>query len=145
MILKPYLSKEMTGAASVPWTNISPKQKKIIDLTWFTSDKMLLKLSFSMPLIRMKIWRLSVSMIKVKRSCEITKYWDPCINSMYLVVNSSKIPFYEDHLLLNIQAFLEVEADHCCGLQMLLLYEWLIIYLRHKDGGLDMIYRKKWD
>lgn len=106
------------------------KQKKTIDLTLFTSDKTLLKLPFSMPLIRMKIWRLSVSMIKVKRSSEITR------NYMYLVVNSSKTPFYEDHLLLNIQAFLEDEADHCCGLQMLLLYEWLITYLRQEDGDL---------
>lgn len=65
-------------------------------------------------------------MIKVKRSSEITR------NYMYLVVNSSKTPFYEDHLLLNIQAFLEDEADHCCGLQMLLLYEWLITYLRQE-------------
>lgn len=77
------------------------------------------------------------------RSCEITKYWDPCINYMYLVVNSSKPPFYEDHLLLNRQAFLEDEADHCCALQMLLLYEPLIIYLSQQDGGSDVIYGKK--
>lgn len=71
-------------------------------------------------------------MIKVKRSCEINKYLDPCINYMYLVVNSSKAPFYEDCLLFNIQAFSKDEADHCCGLQMLLLYEGLIIYLRQR-------------
>lgn len=52
---------------------------------------------------------------------------------MYLVVNSSKTAFYEDHLLLTRQAFLEDEADDCWALQMLLLYEPLIIYLRKEE------------
>lgn len=112
---------------------------------WFTSDKTLLKSLFSISLVRMKIWRLPVSMIKDKRSCEITKYWDSYINYLYLVANSSKTPFYEDHLLLNKQAFLEDEADHCCGVQMLLLYEWLIIYLRQENGGSVWFMEKNWD